>query len=126
MVMWPVEFYEEPDGAAPVQEFLDGLSPERRAKALAILAELRRQGPALPFPYSSQVEGKLRELRTQYGKEKIRILYFADPKRIFILLHALVKNTAKLEKSDIAIANRNMERHTARLAEKDRTRGRRR
>lgn len=125
-MMWPVEFYEEQEGAAPVKTFLDGLSPERRAKALAVIQELRQHGPTLPFPYSSQVEGKLRELRTQYGKEKIRILYFADAKRMFILLHGLIKNTEKLEKSDIGVGIDNMNTHIARSAEKERARGKHR
>lgn len=113
-----VDFYQEPDGTAPVEEFLDSLSKERRAKALAIIQELRVQGPTLPFPYSSQVKGKLRELRTQYGKEKIRILYFGDTRRQFILLHGLIKNTDKLEKSAIATAEQRMTNHEARLAHK--------
>lgn len=115
---WSVDFYERKDGNAPVEEFLDSLSMERRAKALAIIQELRMQGPTLPFPYSSQVEGKLRELRTQYGKEKIRILYFGDSRREFILLHGFVKHTDKLEKSDIAIAEQNMKDHEAPLTQK--------
>jgi len=113
-----VEFYEGPDGAAPVEDFLQSLSAERKAKALAVIQELRGHGPTLPFPYSSQVDGKLRELRTQYGKEKIRILYFGDRNRNFILLHGLIKNTDKLEKSDIAAAVENMNDHEAGLARK--------
>lgn len=113
-----VDFYEEPNGSAPVEGFLDSLPPEPRAKALAIIQELKTQGPTLPFPYSSQVAGKVRELRTQYGKAKIRILYFGDRNRNFILLHGLIKNTDKLEKSDIAVAVQNMNNHEARLARK--------
>lgn len=119
---WRVEFYQESDGAVPVETFLDGLSLERRAKALALIQELKRQGPALPFPYSSQVAGRIHELRTQYGREKIRILYFGDSQRKFILLHGLIKRTGKLEKSDIAIAAANMAKHEARLLRKPRGR----
>jgi hypothetical protein len=125
-VDWKVDFYQEPDGAAPVEAFLEALSVERRAKALALIEELRRQGPALPFPYSSQVEGRIRELRTQYGREKIRILYFGDSRRNFILLHGLVKRTDKLKKSDITIAADNMTKHEAGLIQKPRAEGKRR
>jgi phage-related protein len=124
-VDWKVDFYQEPDGAAPVETFLEALSVERRAKALALIQELRRRGPALPFPYSSQVEGRVRELRTQYGKEKIRILYFGDSQRNFILLHGLIKRTDKLGKSHIAIAADRMTKHEARLIEKPRAKGKR-
>jgi phage-related protein len=124
-VDWKVDFYQEPDGAAPVETFLQGLSVERRAKALALIQELKSQGPALPFPYSSQVDGRIRELRTQYGKEKIRILYFGDSQRKFVLLHGLIKRTNKLEKSDIAIAADKMAKHEARLLQKLQPKGKR-
>ena len=75
-VDWAIDFYQEPDGTAPVEDFLDSLSAEARAKALALVQILKAHGPNLPFPYSSQVTGKIRELRTQCGKDKIRILYF--------------------------------------------------
>jgi len=68
--------------------------------------------PNLPFPYSSQVGGKIRELRTQYGKDKIRILYFADARRVFVLLHGFVKRTAKLDLSELRQAEYRMARHT--------------
>ena len=111
---WPVEFYEEDDGTAPVEEFLARLPLAHRAKALALTHRLEEAGPALPFPYSSQVRGKLRELRTQQGKDRIRILYFGDPRRWFILLHGLIKRTDKLAEGDIVLAEQRMERHLAR------------
>jgi phage-related protein len=107
---WVVEFYEE-DGGAPVEDFLSRLPREHRAKALAIVKRLEEAGPTLPFPYSSQVKGKMRELRTQYGRDKIRILYFADQLRRFILLHAFMKRTEKLSAAEIEIAERRMKRH---------------
>jgi len=67
----------------------------------------------------------MRELRTQYGREKIRILYFGDSQRKFVLLHGLIKRTDKLEKSDIAIAADKMTRHEARLLQKLRPKGKR-
>jgi phage-related protein len=109
-----VEFYEDADGRAPVEEFLDSLPLERRAKALAVIQLLRQEGPTLGFPYSSQVQGRLRELRTQYAKDKIRILYFSDSKRVLILLHGLVKRTDQLNKSDIVIAETRMNHHEKR------------
>jgi len=113
-----VDFYVDAQGNAPVERFLDSLRPEPRAKALAIIQILRSQGVAVPFPYSSQVKGKIRELRTQYGKEKIRILYFSDSKRVFILLHGVVKRTNKLKDSDIRAAEERMKQHELRLGGK--------
>jgi phage-related protein len=114
-VSWTVEFYENRDGSAPVEEFLAGLPLTHRAKALATVRRLEEAGPTMPFPYSSQVRGKLRELRTQHGRDKIRILYFADRRRWFILLHGLIKRTDKLSEADIATAERRMHQHDERL-----------
>ena len=108
---WTVEFYEEEDGSAPVEKFLAQLPREHRGKALAIVKLLEEAGPILPFPYSSQVRGKIRELRTQHGKDRIRILYFADKQRRFILLHAFLKRAEKLSEHDIATAERRMKKH---------------
>ena len=112
---WAVEFYEEEDGSAAVEEFLAQLPKQHRNKALAIVKRLEEAGPTLPFPYSSQVKGKIRELRTQHGKDRIRILYFADRERRFILLHAFIKRTAKLSERDIETAERRMKKHERKI-----------
>lgn len=101
---WEIEFYESDNDGCPVQDFLDGLDKPRRAKVMALIVLLGEQGPTLPFPYSSQVRGKIRELRTQYGKERYRVLYFGGPKRTVVLLHALEKGSEKLPERDIKIA----------------------
>jgi len=112
---WKVDFYEDEDGFAPVENSIAGLSREHKAKALAIVKLLAEEGPTLPYPYSSQVRGKIRELRTQYGKDKIRILYFGDFRRRFILLHGLVKRTGRLSEEDIQITEKRMHHHIQRL-----------
>lgn len=120
-VEWVVDFYQESDGRAPVEEFLDSLRPVGRAKVLALVQALKMHGLDLPFPYSSQAAGKIRELRTQYGKDKIRILYFADARRVFILLHGFVKRSAKLRSSDLAKAEARMGRHNQQISKRGRT-----
>jgi len=111
---WVVEFYQEAPGRrAPVEEFLAELPMKHKAKALGIVKRLEEVGMNLPFPYSSQVRGRIRELRTQQGKDKIRILYFADARRWFILLHGIVKRASKLDEQDIRTAERRMNLHNA-------------
>jgi hypothetical protein len=112
---WRVEFFVDGRGDAPVKDFLAGLPLNQRAKAIAIIKMLEQEGPSPPFPCASQVRGKLRELRTQQGKNKLRILYFGDADRIFVLLHAIVKRTARLLEEDIHIAEGRMEFHNRRL-----------
>ena len=102
-------------GHAPVEEYLTSLPVQHRAKLLALIKMLEQEGPSLSFPYSSQVRGKLRELRTQQGKDKLRILYFGDAKRVFVLLHGIVKRTAQLPEEDVRVAEARMELHRRRL-----------
>src|ERR1700722_7532843 len=108
---WTVDFYEDARGDAPVEEFLNGLSKKHRAKLLGLIAKLKEHGPTLPFPYSSQVDGRVRELRTRFGKTRLRILYFGDANQKFILLRGVIKDTDKLEKLDIEAAKNNMADH---------------
>jgi hypothetical protein len=61
---WQVDFFVDHRGRVPVESFLLALPVNQRAKALAIIRMLEQEGPNLPFPYSSHVRGKLRELRT--------------------------------------------------------------
>ena len=111
---WTVAFYESPEEGCPVRDFLDGLDSRRRAKVLALIRLLEEEGPTLPFPYASQVRGKVRELRAHYGRGHYRVLYFAGPSRIFVLLHALVKRSARLPEQDIVLAERRMARYLER------------
>ncbi len=114
-MVWTVGFYEDVDGNAPVEIFLDGLPKQQRAKAVALIKLLEEQGTNLPFPYSSQVRGRLRELRTRFGKARLHILYFADSRRIFILLHGLLKATDKLPEPDTQKAEERRAAHAQRL-----------
>jgi len=115
---WTVEFYEDAPGDAPVEVFLNGLPKKHRAKLLGLIAKLKEHGPTLPFPYSSQVDGRVRELGTRFGKTRLRILYFGDANQEFILLHGMVKDTDKLEKSDIEAAKNSMADHSRKLVKK--------
>ena len=112
---WRIDFFVEEGGRAPVEEYLLRLPVQHRAKLLALIKMLEQEGPNLPFPYSSQVRGKLRELRTQQGKDKLRVLYFGDARRVFVLLHGIVKRSAQLPEEEIHIAEGRMDRHEQRL-----------
>jgi phage-related protein len=64
------------------------------------------------------VDGRLRELRTRFGKTRLRILYFGDANQEFILLYGVVKDSEKLEKSDIEAAKNYMADHNRKLVRK--------
>lgn len=97
-----------------MREFLLSLNKKARGKVLQTIQILSEFGPNLPFPYSSQVEGKLRELRAHYGKTLYRILYYQDAQGPFILLHAFEKKTPKIPKREINIARERMVDHQIR------------
>lgn len=75
---------------------------------IQVVQLLEEFGPTLTFPFSSHIEGKLRELRTQYGKSKLRILYYADVNRAFVLLHGTKKKTQKLPEENKKLALNHM------------------
>ena len=56
----------------------------------ATVGLLEKEGPRLPFPYSSGISGSrhshMRELRIQHAGRPYRVLYAFDPRRCAILL----------------------------------------
>ena len=105
-----------------LKSFLEALEQPMRAKLLAIIKMLEELGPTLPFPYSRQVQGKLRELRTHYGNELYRVLYYGATDRVFILLHAFVKRTKKTPRREIEAASERMKRSAEARGQKRRRR----
>lgn len=81
----------------------------------ALIEKLAEHGPTLDFPYTSQIEGKLRELRLRIGKTRYRVLYFFDSRQTGILLHGFTKTTAAVPEGDKAIGRRRMNAHAERL-----------
>lgn len=61
---------------------------------------LKQGGPTLDYPYTSQIEGPLREVRLRVGKTRYRVLYFFDDERTAVLLHGFTKNTPAVEEVD--------------------------
>lgn len=103
-VAWEVDFYVDQRGYCPVEDFLDSLPDKHVGKILQIIHMLEEFGLGLPFPYSSQIEGKMRELRAHYGKTHYRLLYYGDVQRGFILLHAFTKRTERIPEKEKRIA----------------------
>jgi phage-related protein len=112
---WTIEFFWLPDGSEPVRKWLDDLPGEVRGKVLARIDLMAEHGPNLDYPYTSQIEGPLRELRLRFGKTRYRVLYFFDENRAGILLHGFTKNTASVEDTDKKIAKARIEQHSERL-----------
>ena len=115
-------YFRDRDGREPVREYLAALPPEVREEGVAAVRLLNRLGPQdppLPFPFSSQVEGPLRELRCHYGRMLYRILYQRSG-NLFILLHALGKRSARLPAADKDLAQARWADFKARMDAADR------
>ena len=95
-------YYRDPVGAEPVDYFIEQLPPRVQAALDLQIDRLNTLGPndpPLPFPFSSQVEGELRELRCHYGNRHFRVLYRRSD-RLFILLHIFEKRSRTVPEAD--------------------------
>lgn len=117
--VWTVDFYREDDGALPVRKWMESLPEDIRGKVIARIDLLREGGPTLDYPYTSQIEGRLREARLRVGKTRYRVLYFFDEDRTAILLHGFTKNSAAVEEADKRIGRSRLAKHEARLVAKN-------
>lgn len=99
-------YYRDPAGAEPVDDFIEQLPPQVQASLDLQIDRLNTLGPndpPLPFPFSSQVEGELRELRCHYGNRHFRVLYRRSD-QLFVLLHVFEKRSRTVPEADKAIA----------------------
>ncbi|GHC95978.1 hypothetical protein GCM10007079_48030 [Nocardiopsis terrae] len=91
-----------------VSEWLAGLTEEEWAQALFHLDLLESRGVNLGFPYTSQLDGKLRELRFYCGGRQVRITYFITGVRRIIMLTVFHK-TRRRESAEVRRAKRAMD-----------------
>jgi hypothetical protein len=82
--VWDVEVTDE------FEDWWNGLDADEQDSVDFVVELLVRQGPMLPFPYSSDVLGTkkydIRELRIQHHGRPYRVLYVFDPRRHAVLL----------------------------------------
>ncbi len=115
-------YYRDKDGGEPVNDFVDGLAPERQEEIdfkIGLLNRVANNDPPLPFPHSSQVDGQLRELRCYYGRDLYRVLYQRSG-NLLVLLHAMEKRTGALPQADIDTAKKRFEDFRARMDQRPR------
>ncbi|HSW01060.1 MAG TPA: type II toxin-antitoxin system RelE/ParE family toxin [Sedimentisphaerales bacterium] len=81
---WDVEYTDE------FEDWWEYLTEAEQESVAATVGLLEIEGPRLPFPYSSGVEGSrhghMWELRIQHAGRPYRVLYAFDPRRCAILL----------------------------------------
>jgi hypothetical protein len=81
---WDVEYTDE------FGNWWERLTEAEQESVAATVGLLEIEGPRLPFPYCSGVEGSrhghMRELRIQHAGRPYRVLYAFDPRRCAVLL----------------------------------------
>ena len=107
MQIYAIEFYETERGDNFVAEFLDGLPEKTRNKTLAWIAMLKKYGPDLKRPYADLLDGPIRELRVQFARDAVRLLYFFAG-AVIVLTHGFIKKTNKVPLGEIEKAKRIM------------------
>ena len=106
--------FEKTNGAVPVAEFLDSLSPKHRAKAVWEIELLSEMGAALTMPYARHIDGKLWELRVKFASDISRVFYFTPQEDTIVLLHGFVKKTWKTPPNEVDTALSNLKEYERR------------
>jgi len=106
-VDWRIDYFREDSGRSPVESFVDTLSTEEKVDTMVGIDMLRSHGVSLGRPWVAPLGKGLWELRVR-TRRQLRILYFLNTQKIFVLLHAFVKKTRAVPDSEIRIATRRM------------------
>lgn len=119
--MWIIEYYDTPDGACPIQEFLDSLNRKKElpyvVREINLLSEF---GYKLRRPHCDMLEDGIYELRIPIKNLQYRILYFYFYQDKIILSHGLRKE-AKVKKADIEKAKKNRKDYFSKHERKNET-----
>ena len=101
---WYVAYYSRQDDSRPVEKYLKELSVNQRAKALAFIELLEKEGPNLHRPYADLLEDGIHELRIKLTGTQVRILYFFCYENFIILTNVFDKHSKKVPKEQIKLA----------------------
>jgi len=115
---WDVEYIDE------FEVWWNELSEAEQEDIDACVRLLEKQGPNLPYPYSSGIESSkhphMRELRIQHKGEPYRVLYAMDPRRTSILLLGGNKSGDKRwYKKNVPKADKRYDKHIEDLKKED-------
>lgn len=98
---YAIKYYINNRGKVPVREYIDRLSTKEQAKVFKYIRFLKENEGKLDEPYSRHIEGKIRELRVDFHRNRHRIFYFTFVGKKIILLHAFLKKTKKTPQNEI-------------------------
>ena len=103
-VRWTVTEYEHPSGEAPILSFLQTLTDDTKAEAIALMRIVAERGNVLHEPLSKALGSGLFELRGR--RSGVRIFYTFRPGRVIVLLDGIVKKRGNIPPAVLARVRR--------------------
>jgi phage-related protein len=110
-------YYRDPNGREPVNDFVDGLAPERQEEIdfkISLPNRVANNDPPLPFGTAPRSTASCGSSAATTGATLYRILYQRSG-NLFVLLQAMEKRTGALPQADIDIARKRFEDFRARM-----------
>ena len=101
-------YYEDTKKKKYVKEFINKLDSNTKAKVLARIEYLVKHWDELGRPIVDKIEGDLYELRVQFAKNRVRIIYAYMFKDYIVLLHGIMKKTSEIPENDKLRAKKRM------------------
>lgn len=102
-----VTFYKDSRGKHLVLEYIESLPEKEQSKIFKYIEFLRVHKGILDEPYSRHIEGKIRELRVDFARNRHRVFYFVFVNKNIIFLNAFLKKTEKTPASEIEKVKKN-------------------
>lgn len=86
-------------------DFINTVNSKMKAKILRTIVLLEKYGPFLPLPHSKKLTGyDLYELRVKVASDIVRLFYFHDRGKIFVITSGYIKKTNKTSIREINLA----------------------
>jgi phage-related protein len=106
MTSYQVIFYEQEDGGAPGEAFINSLDCKMSAKVYRLLGMIEENGPELRGPYSCHLDDGIFELRAKFGSNITRVLYFFYVGKKIVITNGFVKKSQKTSPTEIEKAKK--------------------
>ena len=83
-------------------DFINTVNSKMKAKVLRAIGLLEKYGPFLPLPHSKKLTGyDLYELRVKVASDIVRLFYFHDRGKVFVITSGYIKKSNKTSVREI-------------------------
>ena len=104
MKSWEIEYYTKQSGRSPIEEFIDGLPINAKARVFKTFELVEEFGLDIGEPHVKYIKQGLWELRIRTQEGALRFLFTIKRRRAIILLHGFYKKTNKIRMRDLRSA----------------------